>query len=176
MKTCTKCKIEKSIQIFSRDRTKKDGFQSHCNTCKRNSDKIWTKANPEKKKNSNKNWRKMNQVKKSEYDSLWCKNNPEKKRIKDSRFRRLNPNKANAKTAKHRAAKLLRTPPWLTKLHLQQIQIFYDSAHALAKEFSIPMEVDHIVPLQGENVSGLHVPWNLQVIPAIENRRKGNHV
>jgi hypothetical protein len=36
------------------------------------------------------------------------------------------------------------------------------------------LQVDHEIPLQGENISGLHVPWNLQVIPASKNQSKGN--
>lgn len=72
------------------------------------------------------------------------------------------------------AAKIKRTPPWLTSLHKEQIKIFYKAASDLTKEFGIRMDVDHIIPLQGKNVSGLHVPWNLQVISHIDNMAKGN--
>ncbi len=85
-----------------------------------------------------------------------------------------NPSKFAQITAKRRAAKLQRTPKWLSELNLQQIEIFYEAAAALTKELSIRFEVDHIVPLQGKNVSGLHVPWNLQVITKIENLSKSN--
>lgn len=63
-----------------------------------------------------------------------------------------------------------RTPPWLTNSMLSDIEGFYKQAQDSPED----MHVDHIVPLQGEFVSGLHVPWNLQVIPASDNLSKGN--
>lgn len=75
-----------------------------------------------------------------------------------------NPGKANAKVAKRRSKKLQATPEWSD---LQAIQAFYE---ACPEGF----HVDHIVPLQGKLVSGLHVPNNLQYLTATDNLSKGN--
>jgi ATPase subunit of ABC transporter with duplicated ATPase domains len=89
-------------------------------------------------------------------------------------YRTKNRAKRTAFEIKRQKAKIQRVPPWLTELHLAQIELFYDAANKLTKEFGMQMDVDHIVPLQGKNVSGLHVPWNLQVIPHKDNMIKGN--
>jgi hypothetical protein len=91
-------------------------------------------------------------------------------------YRKTNPDKINAFTAKRRAAKLNATPPWLTKDQLKEIAKFYTLAKELQWLSDEPLEVDHITPLQGENVSGLHVPWNLQILPKSANCSKGNGV
>lgn len=81
--------------------------------------------------------------------------------------------KAAAMVSQRNAAKIARTPPWLTKEMRDQILDCYASAALLSELTGVDFHVDHIVPLRGKLVSGLHVPWNLRVITAAENLRKG---
>jgi hypothetical protein len=77
----------------------------------------------------------------------------------------------NAKNAKRRSAKLERTPLWADPAEIKEI---YRQAVALEELTGIPFHVDHIIPLQGELVSGLHIAENMQLLPATENMGKGN--
>ena len=111
-------------------------------------------------------------------------------RIKSvTRYRALNPDKTKkwSKTgyennkagfcsraiARH-AAKLQRTPPWISSLERKEILDFYKERDRLSELTGVSFHVDHIVPLQGERVSGLHVPWNLQILTAFDNISKSN--
>lgn len=68
----------------------------------------------------------------------------------------------------------LATPKWLTAEQKMEIRLKYRLAIELTRRTGVRYAVDHIIPLQGESVSGLHVPWNLDVIPQEENLKKSN--
>ena len=95
------------------------------------------------------------------YRKTWKAANPELV-IANSKHRRT----------KHKQA----TPKWLTQEHKAQIKQFYLDAMLVSKVTGVPYAVDHIVPLRGEFVSGLHVPWNLAVITREENSKKSNKI
>jgi 5-methylcytosine-specific restriction endonuclease McrA len=63
------------------------------------------------------------------------------------------------------------TPPWIDRIDILRV---YEEAERISAETGVPHEVDHFYPLAGKNSCGLHVPWNLKIITAIENRKKNN--
>jgi len=79
-----------------------------------------------------------------------------------------------AKTRRYQAAKENRTPEWLTLEDNWMFEEIYALAALRTKIFGFQWHVDHVVPLQGKLVSGLHTPYNLQVIPASKNLSKSN--
>ena len=99
--------------------------------------------------------------------------NIEKERQRNETYRKNNPYKGNARSAKRRVAKLQAIPNCLSQEHLNEIQDFYMMAKELEKIFPWKQEVDHIEPIQGKDICGLHVPWNLQILPLMVNRSKG---
>lgn len=147
--------------------------------------KAWCKANPQKRNEANKRWRLNNpakylasKLKEAAKRKLQPrkKNDPEANRKAQRKWLANNQAKRNAYNVKHQAAKLQRIPKWLSKEQLKEIEQFYVDCKELQwlNDPSDPLEVDHIVPLKGKNVSGLHVPWNLQIIPKSLNCSKGN--
>ena len=68
----------------------------------------------------------------------------------------------------------LATPKWLSAEQKMEIRLKYRLAIELSRRTGVRHAVDHIVPLQGETVCGLHVPWNLNVVTQEENLKKHN--
>jgi hypothetical protein len=126
---------------------------------------------------------------KAAYDKIYREKNKEKLKIKKAAYQKANKDKHNeacrkwSKANRHktsyywatrRAIKLQRTPKWLTEKQKSHIKAYYETATILSNYLGIKLHVDHIIPLQGEIISGLHVPENLQLMVASANCSKGN--
>lgn len=133
-------------------------------------------------------WRASNKEKVAEQCKRYAEKHPDKIVAKTQRWRAKNPERAAeacrntriknagrvlANKAKYRASKIARTPAWLDNVQNAEINTAYLYCAALRK-IGVKSSVDHIVPLQGSSVSGLHVPWNLQIIHETDNRLKSN--
>lgn len=77
------------------------------------------------------------------------------------------------RTVRRRLKEKLATPKWAV---IKAIREFYKNAARISVETGIPHHVDHIYPLQGRNVCGLHVETNLQIISGVVNIAKGNKI
>lgn len=133
---------------FSKQRAR--GYMDVCRTCHRaRRVKNWKLANPERKAVLNQQWAETNRDKDRASKVKWSKENKEQE---------------IAKAAKYRAKKKNAIPLWAD---LEQIKIIY---------LNCPQgyEVDHIIPLQGKDVSGLHIENNLQYLTSIQNKMKSN--
>ena len=136
--------------------------------------KAYYEANKEEIAAYNKDLYNANIEKRTAQAKAYREANKEKVKGWDIAYRNTNRDKVNAKLAKRRAAKINRTPGWLNKEDLGKIQEFYKEAQKKKEETGEEWHVDHIIPLQGKNISGLHVPDNLQVIRAKDNLSKHN--
>ena len=147
VKKCTRCGETKFYPEFSKRKAKADGYRSQCKAC----DKA---------------------VRTKEQWTQWNRN----KGFCSWEERLARPKKPkSARVAKRRALlKKAYREEWLTEFDLFAITEIYDISRRRSELTGVEHHVDHVVPLQGKTVTGLHVPWNLQVITAAENYRKNN--
>jgi hypothetical protein len=176
MRICNVCKTNKSLGEFHNCKSFPLGKVYTCKVCAKQKTLDWAATNPERKKQTNKKHYEENKqdyilrAKKAE----WSKRNKERvKVLSKARYTKRN---GAADVAKYRHLRRRAAPRWLTKEHLQEIEQFYWLAKDLKAVTGETYHVDHIIPINGENVSGLHVPWNLQVLPADINISKGNRL
>ena len=102
--------------------------------------------------------------------------NPEKVAQSSRRWQQNNKGKRAAYQMNREARKLQATPKWLSATQKKHVELFYSEAVSLSQRFNASIHVDHIVPLRGKNVCGLHVPWNMQLVTQSYNCSKNNKV
>ncbi len=101
---------------------------------------------------------------------------PEERRAARNRHKERNPDLYKELVSLRRRRFRQATPKWLTPEDKLEIRLKYRLAIEMTRQTGVRYAVDHIVPLLGETVSGLHVPWNLEVITQEENLKKSNRL
>lgn len=191
-----------TISEFSKRPEAADGLRGRCKQCEaapknrwylRNKEDHnrrsieWEKNNPE----AIKGYRKKTYLKHTVKNKLYREANKKRKRIYDIKYRELNNDKIIqyrkdhpysynknmlANVRKRQAAKIQRFPLWASNDRINAVYVDCIEINLAAKTAGCTEKfvVDHIVPLQGKLVSGLHVENNLQIITNIENCKKSN--
>jgi hypothetical protein len=150
VKTCTKCGLAKPLNEFGRNSQNVGcGLRPDCKDCKAARDKAQYERQREERK-----------ARRLQYYA----ENRAKERQKQQEYYQRNPYLFTEYAKARRAGLTKATPAWVDR---KAMSLFY-------KNCPKGYHVDHIVPLRGKNVCGLHVPVNLQYLPAAENLRKNN--
>ena len=100
----------------------------------------------------------------------------EERRAAQAAYKAHNVDLVRADTSVRRRRHREATPKWLTKEQRDAMRQMYLTARQLTKLTGERYVVDHKVPLRSDDVCGLHVPWNLQVITQEENLAKSNRL
>jgi hypothetical protein len=161
-KTCKTCGGDKPINEFYKQATRGlYGVRGSCKTCDNEAKKAYRAS-----KGQDLLVRKKDEYERNKAARLW------QKRM----YRQENKGKINALVTARKKVVRQRTPSWVDKEEKWLIKEAYELAALRTKLFGFSWHVDHVLPLQGETVSGLHVATNLQVIPGLLNIKKKNKV
>ena len=164
MKICRKCLKEKALESFCKDKSSFDGRASSCKECRAIYRKQYNKKEKANIDNYNKAYHKLNKESLNNKRKADRLKNPEKYKKRFSNWSKNNKHLVNERAARKRARIKQQTPVWA---NLKAIKDFY-------KKCPEGYHVDHIIPLKGKNITGLHIRDNLQYLTASANIRKGN--
>ena len=174
MKSCIYCNQQKALEDMVKHRGYKGGYASWCKACHSERNKKYYQDNRLREDSKKKEWIENNREKVRQYNKNYKARYTEQFRDGVRKWKQENPWAKTVWNHKRRTTKLNAWAKWdseLTELVTQE------AAH-LAKlrelKTGIKWHVDHVIPLIGKNVCGLHVWNNLAVIPAHVNVRKSN--
>lgn len=186
MFSCTKCLKTKPTSDFSKNKTRR-GHRPDCKDCQ----KVYRESNKERRRELWSSWYHSNRVRHLTNGKAWRSNNRERsreyyqenstkilerRRSYQQEYYQSNKHVFTARNNRRRASELSATPPWISLEQLKDMKNLYRVCRNISESTGKQHHVDHIVPLKGENVCGLHVPWNLRIIPAKMNLSKGNRL
>lgn len=155
------------LDLFGKHKRLKDGLNTYCKPCQKQKALEYRINNAASVQLSKAKYRQKHKEKIAKTQEIYRLANKDKIKAWQS----ANLLKASISAAKRRAVKQKATPSWANQ---QKIDVTYEYARLCSIVLKQEFQVDHIVPLQGVTVTGLHVPANLQVIPAKENSAKRN--
>jgi hypothetical protein len=144
-----------------------------CPACAAEYMREYRKNNAARISKSKKQWVELHAEHKAAQDKAYATKYPERRRVARAKWDTKNPGATTAAKAINKAERKQRVPVWLSEDDRWMIAQVYELAELRTKMLGFPWHVDHVVPLNGKRVSGLHVPQNLQVIPGVDNLRKG---
>ena len=157
---CTECNNIKESSEFHKWNSHKRGYRYHCKDCRKGEDSDKKRetyhANKEHYKENNRKWKESNRVEWNEYMRKYRKDNPQY----------MNKPLKAASRAKRRVLEFSQTPPWSD---LDKIKDIYKLSETISNKFGIKFHVDHIMPV---SKGGLHVWWNLRIVPHYINESK----
>ena len=174
VKTCSICNVTKATSEFYSRPESEDGFRNNCKKCHTSAAKQRYRKNKDAKIKYAREYRKLAPERVRQSKAAYYKKNKQKINKKNAEYMQNNRHIKAEITARRKARKLNATPHWLTKEDLEIIKWIYQARDCYSKAKGVLYHVDHIVPLQGKDVCGLHVWWNMQLLPAEQNLSKGN--
>lgn len=169
MKCCSRCGESKPLDAFGAHREGAQGRRPECKVCQREREKIRRQVKGEEIRAKDRERSAKERERRNKTAAEWVKRNPDKRKRSLVKYVQANPDVHCAAQARRRAAKLRAVPLWADAAKTKAL---YAQAAGL-RALGIDVHVDHIYPLRGEGVSGLHWHGNLQLLLAVDNARKG---
>lgn len=179
-KICNKCQLVKPVESFYANKRMKDGLNTFCKDCHKADNiarKAKDRADPEfcaAELAYKKQYRERTVAQRAAYMAEWRSVNRSRVQQYSKIYREANKAKYNFLCQKRKIDLLKRTPAWLSDDDAWLIEQAYELAALRTQMLGVEFHVDHVLPLRGKKVSGLHVPQNLRVVTWLENQRKTN--